>query len=167
MRRSGEIAALEGFADCARRENPRVVFNLRNNFNPKAMPKARLSQGGGGAGPALAEMKVPADDDRSCSEPRHQNLGDELFRAHHRDRRVKMNKNETCQPEPSAYRGFVLGWRQSKNDQASGEEVGGMRFEGQQGAGGGPRLRNSDSASDDRLMPEMQAVKISDCVDGA
>ena len=78
-----------------------------------------------------------------------------------------MNKNETRQPEPGAYRGFVPGRRQSKHDRASGEEVDRMRFEGQQSAGGRSLFRHRDSASDDGLMPAMQAVKIPDCVDRA
>ena len=78
-----------------------------------------------------------------------------------------MNKNEACQPEPGANRGFVAGRRQSKDDRASGEEVDGMRFEGQQSAGGRSLVRHRDGASDDGLMPAMQAVKISDRVDRA
>ena len=76
-------------------------------------------------------MKVPPDDDRGGSEPLNQNFRDELVCAHRGERGVKVDKNEACQPEPGANRCFVAGRRQSKNDRASGEEIDGMRFEGQ------------------------------------
>ena len=58
-------------------------------------------------------------------------VGNERVRAHRGESRVKMNKNETSQPKPGAYPGFVPGRRQSKHDRASGEEVDGMGFKGQ------------------------------------
>ena len=97
----------------------------------KAVPRAGFGERGRGAGPTLAKMKVPSDDDRARSEPLNQNVCNELVRAHRSERGVKMNENETRQPKPGAYRGFVPGRRQSKNDRASGEEVDGMGFEGQ------------------------------------
>ena len=159
---------LEGLANGARGENPRVsLFHLRDNFDPKAVPFAGLGERRRRARTALAEMKVPSDDDRGRSEPLNQNFRDELVRAHRCERGVKMDKNETCQPESGAYRGLVAGRRQSKNDLASGEEVDGMRFERQESARGRSLFRHRDSAPDDGLMPAMQAVKIPDCVDRA
>ena len=70
-------------------------------------------------------------------------------------------------PSRGADFGFLSGRRQSKRDRPGGEKVRRMRLKRQYGAGGRSLPGERDGALDDRLMPEMQAVKISDGVNRA
>ena len=109
-------------------------------------------------------MKIPSDDDGGGAEARDENLGDELVRAHRGERGAETNEHNALEPEPGANSGFVLRRRQAKDDRPPGKKVRGMRLEGQYRAGGRSLPRHGDRPLNDRLMPEMQAVKISDGV---
>ena len=48
---------------------PALVLDFRDNLDAEAVSLAGLGERGRRTGPALAEMKVPADDDRADPEP--------------------------------------------------------------------------------------------------
>jgi hypothetical protein len=112
-------------------------------------------------------MKVPADDHGGGGEAGDENLFDELLCAHRRKRGVEAEEDDAVESEPRADFGFLSGRGQSKRDRPGGEEVRRMGLKRQDGAGGRPLPGERDGALDDRLMPEMQAVKISDGVNRA
>ena len=84
-----------------------------------------------------------------------------------RKRGVEGKNDEARESEPGANRGFVARRRQPEHDRPPGEDVGGMRFEGQERGRGRSLAGHGDGAFDDGLMAEMQAVEIADRVDGA
>ena len=170
-RRGGDVALLESLANRARGHDARRLsgagFDFRHDLDGEAVSQAGLGESGRRTGSALAEMKVPADDDGGDAKASDKNLFDELVRAHRRERGVKAEKHDAVEPEPGADFRFVTGGRQSKRDRPPGEKVRRMRLEGQDGAGGRLLPRHRDGALNNRPMPEMQAVKISDGVDRA
>ena len=83
-------------------DNAGSVFDFGDNLDAEAVFLARLRERRRRAGSALAEVKVPADDDCPDPEPGDQNLRYELLRAHARKGGVKRKEDKPCQSEPGA-----------------------------------------------------------------
>ena len=112
-------------------------------------------------------MKVPANDDRADPQTGDENSGDEFVRAHYCKRGVEAHENDAIESEAGADFAFVPSGRQPEYDRPSGEKVGRVRLERQDGARNASLVGHRDGALDHRPMPEMQAVKISDGVNRA
>src|SRR5208337_3661037 len=163
-----QVAVLERPADRRRRHEAsgfsETVLDLGDDIDRKSKASPRLDEERRRAGPGLAEMKVPSDDDGADPEPLHQDRPHKLLRAHRGEPGVERQEDEAREAELRAEGGLHLGGRQTEGDGAFGEMVGRVRLERQQGARRAPLLRQGDRPPNHGLMAKMEAVEVSDRV---
>ncbi len=117
------------------------------------------------AGARFAEVEVPTDDHRADAEPLDEHPFDELGGGEARERGVESQENRPV--DAKAVQGARLDRErgQPEDNRAPGEEVGGVRLEGQHRAWQAALLGERAGAADHCGVTEVHAVEIADRID--